>query len=242
MKHVLRLIILSLLVFPCFLAAGTETPAPKNSTAHGWTMRLAGVIQLNGNRWSNWYTVIPPGSDPVGSVSASNGTQGSSLGLDAVLDYRITDRFVLGVAAGFVPTRLHAEVHHTEQSGIVIEKPQGSITFCPVRGFAGYDLLSRSGWRLQAGMQCGFGIFGSKDIHPAVGKARHFYGGARMLLGVHLGITRTLASGWGYSVMLQHLRTSFLVEELGTAELQQKLSFNPISLLAGVQYSFAAGK
>ena len=155
-----------------------------------------------------------------------------------LLDYRISDRFVLGVAAGFVPTRLHAEVHHTEENGIVIEKPKASISFCPVRISAGYDLLRWSGWNLQAGLQCGLGIFGSQDVRPAVGKARHFYGGARMLLGVHIGITRTLASGWGYSVMLQHLRTSFMVEELGSGELRQKLGFNPISLLVGIQYSF----
>ncbi len=238
MKFIMSLILLGLLVFPCLSAAGAGTPVPNNSAISGWTMRISGVIQHGRNRWTNWYTVIPPGPDPVGSVSASNGTQDFSLGFDALLNYRISDRFVLGVAAGFVPTRLHAEVHHTEENGIVIEKPKASISFCPVRICAGYDLLRWAGWSLQVGLQCGLGIFGSQDVRPAVGKARHFYGGARMLLGVHIGITRTPASGWGYSVMLQQLRTSFMVEELGSGELRQKLNFNPISLLVGIQYSF----
>jgi hypothetical protein len=60
-----------------------------------------------------------------------------------------------------------------------------------------------------------------------------------MLFGAHARFSRTSSSGWGYSATLQHLRTGFKAEELGTGELPQKLDFYPTSLLVGVHYSFA---
>ena len=240
MKHFLIVIFLIALLVHCFPVVA-EASAADPASAAGWTIRLAGVLQVNGNEWVNWYTVIPP-SGTLGSQSASNGTQGISFGLDLAADYRIGDRFVLGFAAGFVPTRLHAELHHNEINGIVIEKPKANISFMPVRVVAGYDLFRGPGWSVQAGLQCGLGLFGSKDVIPAVGRARHFSNDNRMLFGAQVRFSRTSSSGWGYSATLQHLRSGFKVEELGTLAMPQKLDFNPTSFLVGVHYSFAAGK
>jgi hypothetical protein len=112
----------------------------------------------------------------------------------------------------------------------------------PVRVVAGYDLFRGPGWRLQAGLHCGLGLFGTKDVRLAVGRARHFSGDNRMLFGAHIRFSRTSPSGWGYSATLQSLYTGFRVEELGSGELRQTLNIHPISLFVGVHYSFAAGK
>lgn len=208
--------------------------------ASSWSVRISVLTQNGGNEWIPWYEYRGSDSTIFDDHWGNNGVQGFSFGIDFALEYGITDRFAVGIAAGYIPTKLHSEVHYpvTYQSIMEVEKPDARMPYIPVRLTANYDLFRWAKWRIQAGLQCGVGIFRSTDVHLNVGKSRRFYGDGSLVLGAQVGVTHMIAKGIAVASILQYQGTTFKVEELGTGDLKQTYHFRPLSLSLGLQYSF----
>ncbi len=205
-----------------------------------WSIRISVLAQhKTGNKFNLWYEYSGSDSTIFDDHLAGNGI-GSSLGIDFALEYKITDRFALGIAAGYIPTKLHAEAHYPVpyQSILEVERTDARMPYLPIRLTANYDLFNWAKWSIQGGLQCGVGIFRSTDVHVHIGKSRRFYGDASLVLGAQVGVTRLIAKGLSIASILQYQRTHFKIEELGTGDLKQAFPFKPLSLSLGFLYSF----
>jgi len=220
------------------LGAAAVTSAQPVQLAPGeplWTVRLSGVLQENRDEWKSWYTTDPTGWD---GESAANGTQGFAIGVDAALEYRVARRVGLGVAVGYVPIALHAEVHRTAQGRFA--KPEVRVAFVPLRLEASVDLARPGSWILRAGVLAGTAFLGSVDVIPEFGRSRHFEGGWTSLVGAHMTVAYALAPHrWRVATTLQYLRPGGLdVAELGTGDLAQHVAFAPVALHVSLEYAF----
>jgi hypothetical protein len=156
-----------------------------------WSIRISGLVQTGGDDWNLWYESQGSSSTRYDDNLGMNGVQGFSIGIDVAVEYRITDRFALGVAVGYIPTKLHSEVHYPvpNKSILEVEKPDARMPYIPVRLTAGYDLCRWERWSILTGVQCGVGIFRTTDVHLNVGKSRRFYGDGSLVLGCQVGVT-----------------------------------------------------
>ena len=205
-----------------------------NARDSKWRLKVSGVIQKDAGAWINWYTIN------VGTLdgeSAANGTQGLSAGLQLGLECKLAERFGLEGVISYIPTRLHAEVHRTARD--LFAKPKESILFYPARIAANFYFGPRGKWNLFAGPQVGIGFFGEADVRPEFGRARHFNGLNRLLLGGHIGADYKPSPGnWSFWGSLQYMRAVYEVSELETGDLRQDLYLNAVQLGLGVSFRF----
>jgi len=219
----------------CAAPAASAQAREAGSGNPRWSVRVSSVVSRNTGAWVNWYTIDPTG---VNSESASNGTQGADLGLDAVLEYGVTPRLGIGVAFEYVPTRLHAEVHWTGRGQFA--KPKVRVPFVPLRATASFDLVQTDAWQVPVGLQIGTALLGSADVIPEFGRARRFEGQRGLLVGGHATVVRSLGRGsWRLVATAQYLRTAgFDVSELDTGALPQHMAFTPLSFQLGLERRF----
>src|SRR5512137_1262083 len=78
---------------------------PSLPRASSWSLRISGLVQTGGDNWTLWYNYEGSSSTRLDDHLGMNGIQGFSLGIDIAAEYRVTDRFVLGVAVGYIPTK-----------------------------------------------------------------------------------------------------------------------------------------
>lgn len=222
-------------LFLCGPPAASAQAPDSGGDVRRWSVRVSGVVSRNTGAWVNWYTLDPAG---VNSESASNGTQGADFGLDAVLEYRAAQRLGLGLAVGYVPTRLHAEVHWTGRGQFA--RPKRRVPFVPLRARASLALVRTASWDVPLGIQVGTAVLGSADVVPEFGRARRFEGQGGLVLGGHAGVARSLAGGrWWLAATVQYLRTGgFDVSELHTGALPQHIAFTPFSFHLGLERRF----
>jgi hypothetical protein len=218
----------------------TINAQPTEPSRSSWSIRLSGAIQHGGDDWVFWYEDTGSSATIYDDHLGLNGVQGASYGIDISLEHRIAKRMALALCAGYIPTRLHAEVHYPvpDQSILEVEAPKARMPYCPVRLSMSYDLVRKRSWRLYAGLQGGVGLYRSTDVHLNVGRSRRFYGKGSMLVGGQVGADLSIANGFSITSILQYQRTSFHVEELYTGDLKQTNHFKPLSLSTGLQYTF----
>ena len=212
--------------------------ASAQPTESRWTVQVSGVIQGNLERFRNWYTVPPTNSPTIGWESAVNGIRESSVGVDVAAERRATKRLGLGIAVGFIPTKLEASVHRSTENGIVMAMPEASIAYVPVRLTADYDILHLARWSIRGGGYVGMAVVGTTDVRPEFGRARHFPRGSHPLYGAQAGVVYSNPNGWGFGVLVHRSVSSFRVAELSTGNLAQTVDLHTWSLLLGVRRSF----
>ncbi|MBN2399145.1 MAG: hypothetical protein JXI33_02260 [Candidatus Aminicenantes bacterium] len=220
-----------LVVFALILAWAADG---LNAMDSKWSLTASGIIQGNGGKWVHWYTI---NASTLDSESAANGTQGISAGLQFGLECKLANWFGLEGVVSCIPTRLFAEVHWTSRN--LFAQPKENLLFFPARIAANFYFGPRGRWNLFAGPQVGIGLFGETDVRPEFGRARHFNGKNRLLLGGHVGTDYGLSPGhWSLWACLQYMRAVYEVSELDTGDLRQELYLNAIQFGLGVRYRF----
>jgi hypothetical protein len=247
MKKIVFILCLIIIAAANIFSQQSESSVSKDSYndntlpgASSLSIRFSILTQTGGDDWTLWYESQGSSSTPYDDHLGLNGVRGFSFGIDAAVEYRITNCFALGVAVGYIPTELHCDVHYYVPNKSIqeVERPNVRIPYIPIRLTASYDLFRWERWSIPIGVQCGVGIFQTTDVHFNIGKSRRFYGDGSLLLGAHVGVTHIVTKGLAITSFLQYQKTSFRVEELGTGDLKQTYNFALFALMAGLQYSF----
>jgi len=234
-----------------FAAANLSSQQPESSTiakpgeslarpgASSWSIRMSVLAQSGGDDNIFFYETFGSSSTIFDDQYARHGVPGYSFGIEAALEYRISDRFAMGIAAGYIPTEVYTEMHYPvpNQSILEVEHSDAKMPYMPIRLTANVDLFRWPKWCIQAGLQCGVGLFRSTDVHLQVGKSSRFYGDASLVYGAQVGVTHMIAKGLAIASIFQFQRTTFKTEELGTGDLKQTFNFKPLSLSLGIQYT-----